>query len=83
MKESINEDIRYCTSAYPQLPNRSHEDDLEQSKYPHPITKVLLKDAFISDIGNPVFLTDLLDLGLFEEAAEKAKVDSKLFLGVC
>jgi len=63
MLESSYEDVRYCTSVFPELSNLTHDEDLE------------------NDIGDPLFLTDLLDLGLMEEATARARVNSPLFQG--
>ena len=81
MLESSYEDVRYCTSVFPELSNLTHDEDLEDGEEEK--TSQLNNENISLDIGEPLFLTDLLDLGLMEEATARARVNSPLFQGVC
>ena len=81
MLESSYEDVRYCTSVFPELSNLTHDEDLEDGEEEK--TSQLNNENISLDIGEPLFLTDLLDLGLMEEATARARVNHPLFQGVC
>ena len=81
MLESSYEDVRYCTSVFPELSNLTHDEDLEDGEEEK--TSQLNNENISLDIGEPLFLTDLLDLGLMEEARARARVNHPLFQGVC
>ena len=81
MLESSYEDVRYCTSVFPELSNLTHDEDLEDGEEKK--TSQLNNEIISLDIGEPLFLTDLLDLGLMEEARARARVNHPLFQGVC